>query len=508
MAISNIINLFNILGIRGSTPAVAAAPGVLNGVPEASFSQLAKEGYDGRTQKRLSLALKILGKLGLEIKTHKLLMGMVFADGMDWRQFALMLCPGMIRRTVLEGGIAKVSCRAALDHVEACLSGVGQCFSWTSPSESESKITLDVLRDLKKKLNNFNKFLALLPPSPKSPPQHQNWRQLPKSISMKSKRNLMQGPRMSVSLSATGMDLATRDTRWFAKRSKEGNNIWLILFNLGNSTHLHLILKYTLNQQLRSFMYVPLPVAEDVFYGEMGEAAFCTLLRYGVDAPMQDATHYEGEDIYDVLCQSSFFGKYGIAPPLGPHAIEYAANEQISGNCTEMATRMLTMDELINHGVPVLQREKYFLNRDFCTLVAGYHALMKDPACDPMAPQLLYDAAQALCLHVRDYYSKKQISEQELICAQAVLHQIMDWIKGLPSPSVPVLPYYPIKEFPREFLMLPTLSKATNSSAFVSSVDQITLSHPRFNANEMDKFKEQIEGMDRDGKIAPYTRSV
>jgi len=473
---------------------VKSNPGILNGIKEASFSFLESCDYDARTKVRSNIALKVLGKFGQTVKANNLFAtGKDFANSVNWRQFALMLCPGIIRRTTLNGGNERVSCKAAQDHVEVCLSGTGQCFSWAGPSNGEEKITKAVLLDLKNKLQSYSKFFDFQPPLTDKPTAKTEL-ELGATKYLKEIETQFKSGSKAVYFPLGYRHGSTNQGHAIVcKAVKDGNDIILKLFNLGNGTHLHPILGYTLNQQMRSYSFLPIRVSETAFFGEMGKDAFCTLLRYLADAPMENEPHYEGEDIYDVFCQLALFNQEGIVPHLGPHAEEYAANEQISGDCPEIAMRMIITDVLIDHGVPKSQREKYFLNRDFCALIAGYQALIKDPACHPSACQLLHDATESFSQQILDLYAKKEISEQELLCAQSVVRKIMESIAEIPEPALSILKVDPTKEFPNEFLMLPTLNKSIKLTDPHSSFHRISVDPPYFDAAGIGYFEVQLK---------------
>ncbi len=247
------------------------------------------------------------------------------------------------------------------------------------------------------------------------------------------------------------------------KITEEEDVVVLTLFNLGNGSDAHPILNYTLNQEKMSYCFLPIRIKKELFYGDLGKAAFCYLLRYLADAPPNDSS-YDGNDIYDIFCQFFLYGNAAVDPSLGSDLKKYEADGQISGNCTEVAVRNIIQDILIDHNISKLDREKYFLNRDFCALIAVHQAIASCDSYHPAAPQLLHEAAKFFGATVLSFYGRKEISEQELVRAQAVVHQISRGIKNLHSygyfqqPAHPPEETYVSREFPRIplFAQVPT----------------------------------------------------
>lgn len=385
-----------------------------NRTNQISLRSLRNCDYDQRKSIKKALADDILAKA----KT--------WGSRANWRQFALMHCPGIILETSLEGGAEQVSAQSSLNFVNSCLSGEGLFFASDS-------VTTDTYRKLQSALSEYIEFIHLRPPltddqTPKDDLEQTATEWLEKiknSSSFDDGVYLPLGYRHGTS--NQGHAIACKI------ENDPGDDVVLVyLFNLGNGSEPHPILNYTLEQKEKSFSFPPIGIPKKLFFGDVGKAAFCYLLRYWADAPSKDHLHYDGKDVYDVVFQFLQFFNAGEIFALTKEN-EYAANLQKSGNCTEIAIRCIMEDVLIRAGLSKEERDKVFLNREFCSLLAHYHTFINDPSGHPSARELLLDAARSFGSSVKQLHQKKQISEHEFIAATSTVHEIVKAARKTPE---------------------------------------------------------------------------
>ena len=112
-------------------------------------------------------------------------------------------------------------------------------------------------------------------------------------------------------------------------------SVIISLLNLGAGSGEHPVLNYTTSQEKVSIRSYPIKVEKEVFWGEMGFAALCHMVRYMSDPAHVDQSHYEGADIYDVF---KALGK--VIPKFDcPHPEYLEAKSQRYPSCTEKGVK-------------------------------------------------------------------------------------------------------------------------------------------------------------------------
>ena len=386
----------------------AASKNLLVKINQVTFAQLANYDYGQRWAVRKQLAKDLLAR------------GKEWAKNHDWRQFALMVCPGIIRDTTLEGGAEKVSVEASLRFVRTCLAEEGLFF--------KVDISAQLLKTIETSLEIFSAFLDFRPAYSNdllSESMVRNAASTLLNAIQKRLENLPPHCRCLYLPLGYRAGMSNQGHAIACKLANEQDHLVLTLFNLGNGADSHPILNYTLNQKQRSFAFFPIRIPKALFFGEMGVTAFSQLLRYLVDAPLSGFS-YDGNDLYDIFLQfAAFEGTGELLSDFGPYETEYAMQDQISGNCPEMAVRCLIDDILISAAISKGEREKFFLNREFCALISAYHAFEQNPLGHSSARDLLHEGAQSFGATILAMHGKKLLAEEEFIAAQTVVHQII-----------------------------------------------------------------------------------
>ena len=428
-------------------------PSISLNTSEISLTALSQLNYHARKLERNRIADEIL-------QTHGCRTFLDPKAPLTWQQFALMVCPGLIRDTSLEGGYQAASIKASLDFIRSCIEGNGLFFP--------VPISKEEFGDLEKALTIFGCFLKFHLPYSDKPHSDQTIEQTANTLLQEIRYTFTTQKSFYIPL---GYCPGTKNQGHAIalKLSEERDHIVLILFNLGNGASLHPILNYSLQHKERSFAYFPIRIPKTIFYGECGVAAFSQVQRYLADAPLEGLS-YDGFDLYDIFLQFAAFENAGkVSYDLKP---EYAEQEQIAGNCPEIAVKCVINDLLIQAGSVIslskTGREKFFLNRDFFALLSAYKAFMADTSCHPSARELIHEAASSIGAQVLNFYDKGQIDFKQFFAAQSVIHKIVkSTIKATflrpkkteASKTVTALPF--------DFLALPSLDKAVDPISII-----------------------------------------
>jgi hypothetical protein len=444
----------------------AESSNFLNKTCKVAFRSLARSDHKGRKSVRKALAEDILQR------------GKTWKNQVNWRQFALMHCPGIIRETSLEGGQVEASVKASLEFTKLCLAKEGLFFSVDDVPEV-------TFLDLHKTLGHFNDLLIFRPEHSDQPTKA--------SLIEKNVIGFLETIKDFLPDSPNGIYLPlgyrhgtkNQGHAIACKIQEKNEEVIISIFNLGNGSEPHPVLDYTLNQKKTSFSFFPIAIPKKIFFSDVGKMAFCQIFRYLADAPMQHEEGYDGHDLYDIFFQFLYFPGTGRILKL-PKQEEYESDSQISGNCAEIAVKCVMEDMLIQHGVSKIDRRKIALNKEFCSLIAAYHAFVENPSCHPSARELLMDAAKSFGAEILDFHAKKQISEQEFIGAQAVVHEIVRAAKKTPyaplahQSAIPIIP-----DFNPLFDSIPSLEEISfPEETSTHELEQIRFEPPTFKSME------------------------
>ncbi|MBN4066931.1 hypothetical protein JYU14_02490 [Simkania negevensis] len=343
----------------------------------------------------------------------------------DWRQFGLQHCPGLIRSTGFEGGCWTAS-----------IVSVQKFLSLYSSSEQRFFQKGPIGTEVQGKIKNaLNQLVGFLIPHKKSACTDQQICDEVERVFEKIQDGL-QGPSPTnvfyLPLGYLGGKMNDGHAVVGKVEIRE-ENVVFSFFNLGNGCDLHPSVDLTANQRKRSFTSFPITIPKVTFFGDIGKAAWGQLLRYNLDPIEGTEEPRDGYDLYDILYQLSFFKK---DPRSGKHSnldgamIEYGQAEQVSGNCSEVAVRNTIEDVLICSGVSRNDRRLFFLNRDFSSLVSAYHNFFNDGAnVDSAISELLHDAAKSFGVALFEASRDELVSDEELFGAQTAVHKILKLVK-------------------------------------------------------------------------------
>lgn len=348
----------------------------------------------------------------------------------DRRQFALMHDPRIIRETSLEGGSFRASINVAIGYFEALQKGAQNIFSLGLFAFKQA----NVLGEITTALTQMKKYLNLLPLPSQTPTSKAVLEAASKEIMGEIKSALKDLPSGNKVTYLPIFYLPSKNNSAHSlvcKLTETDGEIEMQLLNLGNGSDLHPKVNYTLEKEQPSFAFLPLKVSKEAFYGKLGQIAFCTLLRYQVDIPEGNAT-YDANNIYDVLLQL-----YKSSNP-SKQVFEfaklerYAADEQVSGNCPDVAVTNVINDILIRHGADQTDQAKLHLNRHFCSLVHHFLDYQKSGTVkDHTFRELLYEAIRELQCTALELRKRNQFTEQDLLICLSTLESILSNMKKI-----------------------------------------------------------------------------
>lgn len=349
----------------------------------------------------------------------------------DWKLFSLIHCADIIMRTHWEGGALLSSINEALFYFRHCLKENSSFFSVPLPEKLNEQTLFTTLCDSLEVMKKLTKFE--LPYSDKPTPDH-IVEESAESCLKEIESLLEKNPVLYFPYSYRRGPKNAGHAICFRITAKDKNTVELQLFNLGNAADVHPNVDHTLYSSEKSFAFVPIPMSRKAFFGEWGKAMFSQLLRYAADVPID--TPYDGYDILDVLCQF-FLKQSNVAEPtLGPLESEYAADLQVSGNCSSKAVENVTHDSFIQQGVSKVGRQKIDLNKLFENLINHYFDFEKN-SHDTPARVLLDTAVKSFATSVNDLYHSGNIDNRELLGTVAVLRKIS---KALKESSLQIAP--------------------------------------------------------------------
>lgn len=359
----------------------------------------------------------------------------------NWRQFALMHNESLIRDTGWEGGDIRDSILLWRSFMGLWMQG-GGCLLPIRLSTQDLKYIDEVLSDL------YN-FCELMPPQLDKPLNqsilsdraHLMLQALSTTLKKKKSAYLPLGYRGGIT--QEGHAIPCKVT----SRVSDGQ-VLIQPLNLGNGAQRHAVLDYTTTQELIALRHFPVQVPTPIFWGEMGHAALCHLLRLHTDPPSPAHAPIQGDDLYDILCTLGT-----VVADLGTQPRRLEAKLQTAGVCSEKGVRNVVHDILLDLGVPSQDMHFFFLNMTLCSLVSGYHTLVANPTHENSI--LVVHAAEGLGITVKEL--KQDLSSEEYTAIVALLTQIKEVAKKLRPPSSQSLlklrqiPLQPIDSFPNEF---------------------------------------------------------
>ncbi len=283
----------------------------------------------------------------------------------DWRQFALMHNETSIRDTSWESGFLSDSITAWRSLIKLAESGEELLFMGITVQQLRRCI--DFLDDL----DEFDQYI------PKIRLGVQIGDLILKGIASKWLSLLGEKlPKKSSVYLPLGYSPGIRQTGHLiiGKFSLKEGNVHCQLLNSGNGSAGHAVLDFTTTDDLSSLRYFPISIPKGDFFGELGHAAFCHLIRLMWDFPDPAHKPIEGEMVYDILLTIGT-----VVADLGDDPYSLAIRGQIGGVCPEAGVRNLLQDVLVDMHLSSETRELFFTNIYLFSLIAGYHNFVAHP---------------------------------------------------------------------------------------------------------------------------------
>ncbi len=384
---SRLVNVFTSL----ATPGVADVKKIslLERIGKGTLSSLTLLPH---YQERLK-ELEVLGKKVLEL-------GGKFGS-IDWRQFGLLNNSKLIKDTKLEGGNFFTSLQAAIQFLEDYETGSASFFALEENTDS-------ILKDLKAALKNMLVFDAL----------HMHLIPLESRAAIYLKHIQSQLANFKTIFLPLGYrhGVGNEGHALACRVEQDKTHVIVSFFNTGNGSDSHPVINYTETSEKVSYVFYPIYISKDLFFGEVGHAAICHLIRYMVDPPRPELASYQGSDIYDIFLM---LGE--VKPDLGPNVENTQANSQFSGDCPEKAIGHIIHDFLVEK-LSFQDVQKVFVNYHFYSLIKAYNSYKAGNA-PSYALDLIMHSAKEVGAFLID--SEQFLSEEEFTSAAAGLHEIL-----------------------------------------------------------------------------------
>ncbi len=360
-----------------------------------------------------------LSRLGKEI-LHR------GASGIDvnWRQFSHMHNGLLIPNTSLEGGVLRSSIKTWSDFFLKWKKEGNPFFDVKLPSQT--------IGDVGDELNSLQDFSYLIPDGRDEPLEKNELEQTVANIRGTLLKKLKKDGVAYLPLGYRH-GVTNQGHEIIVKIEQKKNSIHIAIINLGNGCDLNPLLDMTPSQTKFSYRYFPIEVSKETFWGEMGQAAFCHLIRYQSDPPSPRCMPYDGSDIYDIFLT---LGKPIL--DLGKDPEKYKAKgQQRSGTCPEKGVKNMVYDLLLESkfNLSPIEVKKVFLNIRFDSLINGYHTYIKNPSRETR--EQLRNACETFGRNIDKL--RNELHETEILGATAVVHEILKQTKMVPTPILPNL---------------------------------------------------------------------
>lgn len=453
---------------------------ILTTASEGSVASLldAETGRSRRVQQSL-LARKILA-LGKEWPE------------VNWRQFALMHSPYIIRKTTFEGGEIGVSINA-WQSIFREWRRQNKPFFDCNLTPKQMDAVYEILQDV----GDFQSLLPLFLPD--QPLSETEIIKLSSAFLSLLKQKLKKKKCIYLPLGYRH-GIANEGHAISCKVVQKNGYVEISPLNLGNGSEPHPVLDFTPSQDQVSMRFFPFRVPNERLWGEAGHTAFCHILRYSVDPPHPEHTHYQGSDLYDIL-----FTLGEINPDLGSEPENLQASSQPSGICPELAIKNIVYDMLLDQGFLPIDIQKMLLNMYLFSLIAGFHSYRRNPTADSC--QLLKNAAEGFGLALKKLQTT--ITEEEYLGAQSVVHEIKALAKGPivhAAPSQTIEDLQPVTHIPSTFPQVdvndelkPAASKSSKEKRSESVLEEKELTYI-----DPSTFSKQLQAWTRElGELPP-----
>lgn len=283
----------------------------------------------------------------------------------NWTQFALMNNASLIRGSALDRGTYITSCNCAYSEYLTLLEN--------SPFFSFKDAT-HIIKTLKGLLANLEALRLCYPFSRLDRILNENELQVcVKSLQGAIEEQLKVNGFVYATFGYSGKEGKQGSSHALVcKMVRQGNDIVVSFFNLGEGAENHPDLDVSTTQYLSSYSYYPVRVAANDWAAKI-PLFLSHLIRYISDTPPKNEAQYRSVELYDLL---------HVLGDIEPSLLTAAADQlkaklQTVGDCADKSIRNVLKDFLVSQAkLDSNEIERIFLNIHFCSLIAAYNSFL------------------------------------------------------------------------------------------------------------------------------------